>query len=72
MRDNGVFAELEHPELGRISTVNNPINVDRVQKEKPSIAPEIGQHSGEILASLGYDETQIADMLRRGIVTKSH
>lgn len=72
MRDNGVFAELEHPELGRISTINNPINIDGVQKEKPSVAPEIGQHSHDILASLGYDETQIADMLRRGIVTVSN
>ena len=71
MRDNGVFAELEHPELGRISTVNNPINIQGVLKEEPSIAPEIGQHSDEILASLGYDEAQIADMLRRGIVTIS-
>ena len=71
MRDNGVFAEIEHPELGRISTVNNPVNIQGVLKEEPSIAPEIGQHSDEILASLGYDEAQIADMLRRGIVTIS-
>jgi len=69
MTDNGVFADLEHPELGRISTINNPINIENVSKEKPSVAPEIGQHSEEILASLGYDESQITDLLRQGIIT---
>jgi crotonobetainyl-CoA:carnitine CoA-transferase CaiB-like acyl-CoA transferase len=71
MRDNGVFAELEHPELGPISTVNNPIKMENVRKEKPAAAPKIGQHSDEILASLGYNEYEIADMLRDGIISIS-
>jgi len=69
MRDNGVFTDLEHPELGSISTINNPINIEDVHKEAPSFAPQIGQHSSEILASLGYDETRIADLVRNGIIT---
>jgi crotonobetainyl-CoA:carnitine CoA-transferase CaiB-like acyl-CoA transferase len=69
MKDNRVFAEIEHPELGRISTINNPINLADVVKERPSVAPEIGQHSAEILTALGYDESQIADLLRKGIIT---
>jgi crotonobetainyl-CoA:carnitine CoA-transferase CaiB-like acyl-CoA transferase len=72
MRDNRVFAELEHPDLGRISTINNPINLDGVLKESPFVAPEIGQHSEEVLGSLGYDEGQIADMLRKGIISMPH
>ena len=42
MKANGVFAEFDHPALGAVPTVNNPINVKGVVKEKPKLAPEIG------------------------------
>jgi formyl-CoA transferase len=68
MAANGVFAELEHPRLGRIPTVNNPLNVQGVTKEKPVMAPEVGEHSREILRSLGYGDAAIEEMIRRGCV----
>ena len=69
MAANGVFAELEHPRLGSIPTVNNPLNVQGVTKEKPVMAPEVGEHSREILRSLGYDAEAIEEMILRGCVT---
>ena len=66
MKANGVFAEVEHPELGRIPTVSSPLNVEGVIKEEPRLAPEVGEHSREILRSLGYDEAAIEEMIRRG------
>jgi len=68
MAANGVFAELEHPRLGRIPTVNNPLNVQGVTKEKPVMAPEVGEHSREILRSLGYGDAAIEEMIQRGCV----
>jgi formyl-CoA transferase len=67
MRANGVFAEMDHPQLGSVITVNNPINVNGVEKEKPRLAPEIGQHSVEVLRSLGYEESAISDLIQRGV-----
>jgi formyl-CoA transferase len=71
MATNGVFAELEHPRLGVIQTVNNPLNVQGVAKEKPVIAPEVGEHSREILRSLGYGDAAIEEMILRGCVANT-
>jgi len=68
MKANGVFAEFDHPQLGSVPTVNNPINVKGVAKEKPKLAPEIGQHSIEILRALGYEDSAIQALFRDRVV----
>lgn len=68
MAVNGVFAELEHPRLGAIPTVSNPLNVQGLTKEKPVMAPEVGEHSREILRSLGYEDAAIEELIMRGCV----
>jgi crotonobetainyl-CoA:carnitine CoA-transferase CaiB-like acyl-CoA transferase len=69
MKANGVFTELEHPQLGRIPTVSSPLNVQGVAKEKPGVAPEVGEHSREILRSLGYTDAAIEALILRGCTT---
>jgi crotonobetainyl-CoA:carnitine CoA-transferase CaiB-like acyl-CoA transferase len=69
MKANGVFAEMEHPRHGRIQTVSSPLNVQGNVKEKPKPAPEVGEHSKEILRSLGYPEAAIEELIRRGVTT---
>jgi formyl-CoA transferase len=71
MKANGVFAEFDHPVLGRIPTVNNPISVNGFTKEKPKLAPDIGQHSQEVLTSLGYDAVEIENLMSRGVIATS-
>jgi crotonobetainyl-CoA:carnitine CoA-transferase CaiB-like acyl-CoA transferase len=63
---NGVFSELEHPQLGSIPTVNNPLNIEGATKEKPQMAPGVGEHSREILRSLGYEDEAIEELILRG------
>jgi crotonobetainyl-CoA:carnitine CoA-transferase CaiB-like acyl-CoA transferase len=63
MEANGVFAEIEPG----MRTVNNPLHVAGVEKVKPRMAPAIGQHTAEILASLGYSQDAIGDLIRRGV-----
>lgn len=71
MRANGVFTDLAHPQHGHLQTVNSPLNVQGTTKEKAKPAPAVGEHSLEILRSLGYDETTIAEMMRRGVTQVS-
>lgn len=49
-------------------TVNSPMYVGGAMKSKPSPAPEVGQHSVQILSDAGVDADTIADLQARGIV----
>jgi formyl-CoA transferase len=51
-----------------ILTINSPIWVDGSQKVKPRRAPDIGEHSDEILRSYGYDEAAIRKLRSSGAV----
>jgi crotonobetainyl-CoA:carnitine CoA-transferase CaiB-like acyl-CoA transferase len=65
---NGVFGEMEHPQLGRLKTVDSPIHVQGVAKRPPSVAPEIGEHTVEVLRKLGYRAERIESLRRSGTV----
>ncbi len=62
MEANGVFAEI----APGMRTVSSPFVVAGVEKVKPRMAPQVGEHTREVLCSLGYSEAQIADLLQRG------
>jgi crotonobetainyl-CoA:carnitine CoA-transferase CaiB-like acyl-CoA transferase len=70
MKANGVFTELEHPVHGSLQTVSSPLNVQDAVKEKPLPAPAVGEHSLEILRSLGYTDTTIEEMIERGVTLR--
>jgi crotonobetainyl-CoA:carnitine CoA-transferase CaiB-like acyl-CoA transferase len=67
MEANGVFDEIE-PGL---PTVSSPFQVDGVKKVKPTMAPQVGEHTCETLRSLGYSETEITALLERGAALAS-
>lgn len=62
MEANGVFDEI----APGLRTVSSPFLVEGLDKEKPRMAPQPGEHTCEILRSLGYSEPEIAQMLERG------
>lgn len=62
----GVFAEYEHPTLGTVRTVSNPMNIEGEEKTIRMAPPEIGQHTSEVLEELGYSSTEVEAMLSAG------
>ena len=64
---NGVFTEVLDAPGGPLRTVSNPITVEGAGKVAPKMAPGLGEHSVEILRSLGYSAETIAGMLKRGV-----
>jgi formyl-CoA transferase len=71
MAANDLFPEYEDPRWGRLRTVNDPIAVSGVAKVPPRPAPDVGQHTREVLASLGYSGAEIDALLARRIAIQA-
>jgi formyl-CoA transferase len=65
----GIARPLRHPRLGDIKVVGQPITLaDAPQPASMRPSPELGQHTDELLAGLGFAADAIADLRARGIV----
>ena len=52
----GMATKVAHPKLGEISIVSQPANLGGTSRGVRSAAPDLGQHTDEILAEYGYDD----------------
>ncbi len=59
---------VEHPKLGSINLVAQPHNISGFSKDIRTPPPELGQHTDEVLAELGYDDAAIAALREKRIV----
>ncbi len=58
-RANGYIRELEHPTAGRVKVSGNPIILNGDIDSAAAMAPELGQHTEEVLLELGYSWEEI-------------
>ena len=65
MIENDVLVPFENDTM---LTINSPIWVDGSNKVKPRRAPDVGEHSEEILREAGYDEAAIRNLKASGAV----
>ncbi|HEX2464517.1 MAG TPA: CoA transferase [Thermoanaerobaculia bacterium] len=65
---NDVFVEIDDPELGRVRTVNTPFHLEAHPKVAPAPAPRLGEHTREILASIGMRDHEVEALVGRGVV----
>ena len=48
-------------------TVNSPFSVGGAPKVAPRLAPDLGQHTEEVLAELGYEKAQVKELVTGGV-----
>lgn len=56
------------PEVGMPGVIKHPLNIDGLASRSPGPAPDLGEHSKEILAELGYSDADIAGMESQGVI----
>src|SRR5262245_53069710 len=59
-----------HPTLGQVSLLRSPINLTACPHPErfARAAPDPGQHSAELLREAGFDDAEVASLMREGVV----
>lgn len=65
-RARGILVEYDHPTLGPLNAVAQPIQFNGQPRDAGAPPPDLGQHNHEILALLGYDPAKIGALESSG------
>ena len=68
VRANELFTTLEHPNHGPYETLDTPIHFSDSEVGARAAAPEVGQHTEEILLELGYTWKDISKLRNSGAI----
>ncbi len=66
-RHRKVVVEVEYPGVGKIKLFNNPVKFVgyEIEVKRP---PKLGEHTDEILKSLGYSKDEIDELRKEGVI----
>lgn len=68
VRHLGIATPVEHPLLGPLKLVGQPVHLERTPYRMRRAAPEKGEDTDSLLAELGYSAASIADLRQRRVV----
>lgn len=63
-----IIVESPHPTLGTLHHVAYPVTFNNGPRNVKRAPPLLGQHTGEILESIGYNQQEIEQLIEQGIV----
>ncbi len=67
-RANGAFVPLDHPSGERIELVATPVDFSQTPAEVKAAAPEVGQHTEEVLLAAGYSWEELNAFREKGAI----
>ncbi|MBS1882692.1 MAG: CoA transferase [Actinobacteria bacterium] len=62
------FAEFAHEEAGQVRVPGLPLRFSSGAAEVTRVPPDLGEHTDEVLESLGYDEDRVAALRGEGVI----
>ena len=63
-----IRAEVDHPRLGKIGLINQPIKLSRTPAKLATATPERGEHTEEVLKELGLEKIEIEKLKNERVV----
>jgi crotonobetainyl-CoA:carnitine CoA-transferase CaiB-like acyl-CoA transferase len=63
-----MVVELDQPGTDGVKLLGVPVKMSRTPGAPAGPGPALGEHTGEVLARLGYSEEQVAAMMESGAV----
>ena len=64
---NAILREPDEP-IGADYIINHPVNVEASKRAPVKRAPDVGEHSDEVLAELGFQHQEIARLRETGVI----
>ena len=68
VRHHEMVREYDHPEVGRLRVVGQPLVFADTPTRDPGPPPLLGQHTDQILGEAGYDAGAIAGLREKKVV----
>jgi crotonobetainyl-CoA:carnitine CoA-transferase CaiB-like acyl-CoA transferase len=69
VQSRGMLVEIEHPVEGLLTQLAMPIKLSDTPGTMRTPPPRLGEHTNEVLRSLGYGAQQIADLRAQGVIS---
>ena len=69
LQASGILVESEHPHAGRLRQARNAAVFEGAPMRIRHGAPLLGEHTAEVLAELGYTESEVGDFVEAGVVS---
>jgi crotonobetainyl-CoA:carnitine CoA-transferase CaiB-like acyl-CoA transferase len=64
----GMAKKLQHPKLGEISVVGQPVIMSRSKRDVFVAAPDRGEHNKEVFTEFGISAAHIEELAREGAI----
>jgi len=59
VQDQKISVTVDHPKLGSVTLLNQGVKLSRTPPSITRVAPDLGEHTQEVLSSLGYSPIEI-------------
>jgi len=67
-RARGMVQEYEHPQVGRVKSLGNPVKLSRTPAATRKAAPVLGEDTDAVLGELGYGPDDIARLRAEAVI----